>query len=223
MRVLFLPCFAVPLLAFTGCSTAYSTNPLHKADDVVQAAALEGSWTAVNPADDPPLCVENFPDQGYVLVLSDPDTKVLSVYSIDLVELDAHLYADLVARGQIVHGDELDMQPGSVTPHIIATLDVGDNSLDWSVLSADAIKEQNKDASSPMSYIEAGDDLILSSETDELRQYVSTNSDRIFGSRHHYIRQANPDPPDSATTACGIPTQYLTHNAGNTAERDVNE
>lgn len=216
MRALLLPCFAILSLAFSGCSAIYSIHPLNTSDDAVEEPALEGTWAPANQADDPPLCIQKMNDQVYGLVISDPDTKAAYLYSVNLVQIDSHLFANLFANGQMFDGKEVDPPFGMVAHNIILKLDVDDSGLNWSVLSPDAIEEQNKSASTPLSSIAlSNDETLLTSSSDDLRQYISIYSDQIFGAQHHYIRKLDTTPPGRAQTLCGIPVSEPPGNPNN--------
>ena len=220
MRALVVSTVAFCSLATSGCRCVYSVHPLNTSEDAVQEPALAGEWKS-SSNDDDHFCIQEGDRNTYTLLVSESDSnsdgepkpgdeskaakspKLLETYQIALVRLDGQLFADMTASGQSIDGKEIEAPVGSVHHHIIIKLDLNETELSYSLLDTGAVREANQQGYAPLSYVEIGDDLLLTASTEELRWAASHYADRLFReSETHYTRVTEIDAGDSSS-ACG--------------------
>jgi len=210
MKTLLIPCVAFCSLALSGCSVAYSVNPLNTKDDAVDEPALAGEWTESDSGDGR-ICVQQGESHTYTMIVFASDskdekaTKVIEAYEVRLVRLEDQLFADLVAKGQLVNGTEVDPPAGALYHHLIVKLDVNDSELSYTVLSPSAIREANQQGYAPLGYVEVDDGILLTASTEDLRWSVSHFADRLFGDADHFNRVTETRTDDPPSPCSAIP------------------
>jgi hypothetical protein len=178
MQARLLPFLSLVCLALCGCS-AYSVHPLYTSQDAVVEPALPGTWVSPDPNDKGELSIQKSGPHEYTLAMSMPDQSV-QTYKLNLVRLGDRLFADMIFSGQTAGGKNVDQPVGLVPMHIILKLDVAANELKYTVLDQDALKKLNAQGSPPLEVLPAGDDLIITANTDSLRRYISVHATDLF-------------------------------------------
>jgi hypothetical protein len=217
MRASLILCVAFCSLALSGCSTVYSAYPLNTSEDAVEEPALLGEWKSTTHEDDG-FCIINGDHNSYVLITSvkgaqsnqgansegdrtaEQPPKLLQAYQVTLVRLGDQLFADMVGVGQALNDTEIEPLAGARYHHIILELNLTDSDLGYSVLGTAAVKEASQQGYAPLSYVEIGDDILLTASTEELRWAVSHYTDRLFSdSDEHYVHltDSGSDRPPS--------------------------
>lgn len=204
MRALLLPFIASCSLILSGCSAVYSAHPLYTNEDAVEEPALEGKWTPGND-DKTAFCIQKSDGTEYNMVVSEPDSKIIQLFKINLVRLNSDLFADIAFKSQLFDREEVDPPLGTITNHVIVKLDISENDLAYAPLDADVIEKQSKEGSAHLDYLDTNDAMLLTASTEDLRQYISIYSDRLFPEFSHYRRLAD-DEPTAAAVPCSLPT-----------------
>lgn len=205
MRALLLSCLAVCSLALTGCKAVYTANPLYTNEDAVEEPALEGVWTG-GDNDQTQLCIQRSGGHAYNLIVYEPDSKITQVFEINLVQLDRKLYADMAFQKQMVDRTEAEIPLGTISNHVILKLDVIDNDLTYSALDYSVVQGLDKEGYPPLDFLQDDDVLLLTTSTDDLRQYISVYGDHLFTDPDHYTRKVNEETEGGSTTPCTVPT-----------------
>lgn len=205
MRALLLACLGVCSLALTGCKAVYTVNPLYTNEDAVEEPALEGVWTG-GDNDHTQLCIQRSDGHAYSLIVSEPDSKITQIFQINLVQLDHQLYADMVFQKQTVDRTEAELPLGTITNHVILKLDVADDDLAYSILDYSVIRGLDKEGYPPLDFLDGDEVLLLTTSTDDLRQYITVYGDHLFTDSDHYTREVSEDAGSSPTTTCPVPT-----------------
>lgn len=204
MRALLLPFIASCSLVLSGCSAAYSVHPLNTSEDAVEEPALEGKWTP-GDGDKSGLCIQKSDGTEYNMLVSDPDSKIIQLFKINLVRLNSDLFADIAFKSQLFDREQVDLPLGAITNHVIVKLDISENDLAYAPWDPDVIDKQNKEGSAHLDYLTTDDAMLVIASTEDLRQYISIYSDRLFPEFSHYRRLAD-DEPTAAAVPCSLPT-----------------
>jgi hypothetical protein len=200
-----LPCLAVFSLALSGCKGVYTDQPLATSGDAVEEPALEGVWTN-GDSDDAQLYVQKPDGYAYSLIVSEPSSKITQVFQTNLVRLNHELFADMVFQKQVVDRTEAELPLGTIPNRVIVKLDITDDDLAYSALDCNTIQNLNKEGDPPLQFLDEGDVVLLTTSTDDLRQYLSVYADHVFSSPEHYTRKVDQEAGGSSTTACSVPT-----------------
>jgi len=203
MRALLLPCLSIISLVLSGCRIVYSVHPLSTSDDAVEEPALEGAWTS-GGNDDTVLCVQKSDGHTYSMFVTSPSSKLVEVYEINLVRLNDQLFADIFVKEQAVDHTEVEPPLGSISNHVIIKLDIAEDDLAFSGLDASAIQQQTTEGLPSLDFLDAGDVMLLTASTDDLRQYLSAYADRVFLSNDHYTRKIDEEAGGTSATNCGV-------------------
>jgi hypothetical protein len=204
MRALLLPCLALCSLALSGCSVVYSVHPLSTKVDAVEVPALQGAWTT-GKDDDGDLCIQKSDGHAYSMILFDPTSKLTEIYQINLVRLNDQLFADIVFDKETVDRTEIEPPLGSITNHVIVKLEITENDITYSALDSSAIRNLSQQGYTPLDFLDVNEGILLTTSTDDLRQYLSLYSDRVFTDPEHYKRKIN-DETGAPVMACSVPT-----------------
>lgn len=205
MRAMLLPCLAVFSLALSGCKAVYTDQPLNTSEDAVEEPALEGVWTN-GDSDDAQLCVQKSDGHAYSLIVFEPSSKITQVFQINLVRLNHQLFADMVFQKQVVDRTEAELPLGTIPSHVIVKLDITDDDLAYSALDYSTIQDLDKEGYPPLEFLDGDDVMLLTTSTDDLRQYLSVYADHVFTSPEHYTRKVDVEAGGSSATACSVPT-----------------
>lgn len=205
MRAMLLPCLAVFSLALAGCKGVYTDQPLYTSNDAVEEPALEGVWTA-GDSDDTQLCVQKADGHAYSMIMSEPSSKNTQVFQVNLVRLNGQLFADILFRKQLIDRTEAEIPLGNIPNHVIVKLDIADDDLAYSALDYDTIQDLDKEGYPPLRFLDEGDVILLTTSTEDLRQYVSLYADHVFTSPEHYTRKVDEEAGGSSAAACSVPT-----------------
>jgi hypothetical protein len=204
MKALQLPLLAVCSLALSGCSVAYSVHPLSTKGDAVEVPALQGVWTT-GKDDDSDLCIQKSDGHAYSMILFDPTPKLTEIYQVNLVRLNNQLFADVVFDKQAVDRTEFETPLGTLTNHVIVKLDIAEDDLTYSVLDSSAIRNLSQQGYTPLDFLDVNEGILLTTSTDDLRQYLSLYSGRVFTDPEHFKRKINEET-GTPITACSLPT-----------------
>jgi hypothetical protein len=187
----------------SGCTAVYTVHPLATGDDNVDAPELPGTWISSKDADDR-FCIQKDDHGSYSLVLSDPDSKAVEIYDVDLVRLDNQLYGDMVFRKAYFNGKEYDGPAGSIDFHVISKLELSQSELRVSLLGADAIEDANKTGYAPLDYLATDGAFLLTTSTEDLRWSLLHYSDRLFADDdgEHYTKSTETGADGLPVTTC---------------------
>jgi hypothetical protein len=205
MRALLLPCFAVCSLALSGCSAVYSAHPLSTNEDAVEEPALEGIWTDSDD-DKAQFCIQKSDAHAYNMTIVDPDSKLTAIYRIDLVRLNDLLFADMVFQKMAIDRTQIEPPLGTISNHVIVKLDISEDVLTYFPMDSRAIQNQNGEGYSQLEFISEGDVMLLTTSTQDLRQYLSGYSEKVFSDSGHLTRKIDDGTPGTSTMTCGLPT-----------------
>lgn len=195
MQARLLPFLSLVCLALSGC-TAYSVHPLYTGEDAVVEPALQGTWVSPDAGDKGEVSIQKSGPHEYSLAMSMPD-ELVQTYKLNLVRLGNQLFADMIFDGETVAGKKVDSPVGLVPMHVIVKLDVAANELKYAVLDKDALTKQNAHGSPPLEVLPAGDDLIVTANTDALRRYISLHAEDLFPDDFDRLER-KPETPATA-------------------------
>ena len=204
MRALLSLCLAVCSLALSGCSVVYSAHPLNSKEDAVEEPALQGTWTS-GEDNNSDLCIQKSDGHAYSMIMFDPTVKLTEIYEINLVRLNDQLFADIVFDEETVDRTKIEPPLGAITNHVIVKLDVSDDDIAYSVLDTSAIRTQNEVGYSPLDSLKINQGILLTTPTDDLRQYLSLYSDKVFSDSDHFKRKID-ERTGSPVMTCSLPT-----------------
>lgn len=186
MKARFLAVFIVLCLPLCACPS-YSLHPLYTDEDAVVEPALEGTWSS-DSDDNVELLFEKSGDDEYSLSISCADPKVLQNYKVHLVRLQGQLFMDLIFENQTVKGATVEEPVGAFHAHLIVKVNISGDDLAYAVLQDDAIRKPIIPGSAPLDYDHADEGLLVTAQTDALRDYVSAHSEDGF-SDFEYLKR----------------------------------
>jgi hypothetical protein len=187
MRARPLPFPILACLLLCGCPSL-SVHPLYTDQDAVVEPALEGTWSA-SPAEKEEYCFQRSGDHEYSLAVLYGDTKVSQNYEVHLVRLDGQLFMDLIFKNQTVRGAEVDDPLGIVPAHVIAKVQISGDDLAFATLEDDAIQNQSTSGGTPLDYQMASTSMLVTTETEALRSYISAHAEDGFSDFEHLQRK----------------------------------
>ena len=206
MRALLSLCFAACSLALSGCDVVYSAHPLYKDDDAIEEPEILGEWL-IDGSNEMEVCVQKSVDHSYEMILFDPKSKLTEIYMINLVRLNDLLYADMIFKEMAVDRSQIEAPLGTITNHVVLKLNLTENDLAYSTLNARAIQARNQEGYyPPLNFVDSQDVPLLITPTDELRQFLSLYSDKVFYDPDHFTRKPTYQTGDNLTTTCSTPT-----------------
>ena len=177
-------------LLLIGCP-AYSVHPLYNDQDAVVEPALEGTWANAKSDEKEGITFQKSGDREYSMVGVDPATRVHQTYKIHLVRLGNQLFMDLMFDDQTVNGVKLDSPLGAFPTHVIVKVKISGDDLAYATLEDDAIKKQSAPDGAALHYqIGENEALLVTSQTQGLRRYVSAHTDDAFSTFEHLTRRA---------------------------------
>jgi len=186
---LFLACVTLTL---TGCP-AYSVHPLYTNEDAIVEPALEGSW--VDTSEDPTeFSFRKSAEHEYSMTMSDPKSKIVQNYTVNLVRLGDQMFMDIVFKDQAVNDTKIDDPIGTVPCHIIVKVNIAGDDLAYAVMDDDPIQKQGPLEKPPLGYVTTDEGPLVTAETDALRRYVSTDKGDAFPNWEHLTRKHEIQP-----------------------------
>ncbi len=174
-------------LLLSGCPSL-SLNPLYTDQDAVVEPALEGTWT-FDSGDKEEWVFQKSGDHEYSLSIFWPDTKVSQKYEVHLVRLGDQLFMDLIFKNQSVDGTEVDDALGVVSAHLIAKVRISEEDLTLAPLEDGGIRNQSVSAGVPLDYQMTNGSMLVTTQTDSLRCYISAHADNVFSDFDHLQRK----------------------------------
>ena len=183
-----LAVFVVFCLPLCACPS-YSSHPLYTDEDAVVEPALEGTWS-IDPDDNVELLFEKSGDAEYSLSISCPDPKTIQNYKVHLVRLQGQLFMDLIFEDQTVEGTKVEEPVGAFHAHLILKVNISGDDLAYAALEDDAIRRPIIPGSTPLDYDEADGGLLVTAQTDALRDYISAHAEDGFSDFEHLKRKA---------------------------------
>jgi hypothetical protein len=178
MKARLLAVFIALCLPLCACPS-YSLHPLYTDEDAVMEPALEGTWSLDSDAN-VELLFEKSGDHEYSLSISYPDQKALQNYTVHLVPLDGQLFMDLVFENQTVEGTKVDEPVGAVYAHLILKVNISGDDMAFAALEDVAIRKPIIPGSTPLDYELADEGLLVTAQTDALRDYISAHAEDGF-------------------------------------------
>jgi hypothetical protein len=180
--------FSIPAcLLLSGCPS-FSLNPLYTDQDAVVEPALEGTW-ASDSDDKEEWVFQKSGDHEYSLSIFCPDTKVRQNYEVHLVRLGDQLFMDLIFKNQSVDDTEVDNALGVVSAHVIAKVKISGDDLAYATLEDGAIRNRSVSGGVPLDYQMANGSMLVTTQTDALRCYISAHADDVFSDFDHLKRK----------------------------------
>jgi hypothetical protein len=173
-------------LLLSGCPSS-SVYPLYTDQDAVVEPALEGMWSSLGADENEEFLFRKSGDYEYSLTIFCPDTKVTQNYEVHLVRLGGQLFMDLIFKDQAVDGAEVDDPLGVVSTHIIAKVNISGDDLAYAMLEDDAIRNQS--VSAPLDYQIANGSMLVTTQTEALRRYISAHAEDVFSDFEHLQRK----------------------------------
>jgi len=178
-------------LLLTGCPVS-TLHPLYNNDNVAEPL-LVGNWILPDTEDKGVIAFEKSSGSGYTMVLTDPDTGYTDRYDVQLVRLGENLFGDLKFASRSKSGTNMDMPFSLVSAHMIIKLKVSKDTLDWSTMEDDAMKNLVKTDAAPgkpavgnLQY--DSDNSLVLADTDTLRRYVTAHGTDGFSEAEHLKR-----------------------------------
>lgn len=187
MKSRLLAVFIVLCLPLCACPS-YSSHPLYTDEDAVAEPALEGTWGA-DSDDQTELLFQKSGDHEYSLAVSCPDTKVHQNYKVHLVRLGGQLFMDLFFESQTVEGTEVEEPAGAFHAHVILKVNISGNDFAFATLEDDAIRKPIVPESTPPDNDQTDEGLLVTAQTDALRDYVSAHAEDGFSEFEHLQRK----------------------------------
>lgn len=191
MKTLALPFAALACLALSGCAPT-SIHSLYTSEDAVVEPALEGTWMDADKQDDTPIVLKKSGDHQYTMTIVDPDKKFVQNYDVNLVRLGNELYMDLAFSDQTIDGEKVDLPLGALPSHEIVKLRITGDDLAYATLDSKEIRKQNQWTSQPLAFTDTDEDALIVSPTADLRNYITTHADDVFGDFEHLTRKPQP-------------------------------
>jgi hypothetical protein len=188
MKARLLPVFIVLCLPLCACPS-YSLHPLYTDEDAIVEPALEGTWS-IDPDDNVELLFEKSGDDEYSLSISCPDPKTLQNYKVHLVRLEGQLFMDLIFENQTVEGTKVEEPVGAFHAHLIVKVNISGDDLAYAVLEDDAIRKLIIPGSTLLDYDQADEGLLVTAQTDALRDYISAHAEDGFSDFEHLKRKS---------------------------------
>jgi hypothetical protein len=144
------------------------------------------------------LHIEKADGYEYNMVVSSPDSKIVQAYKVHLVRLEDQLFVDLVLKSQAVCRTEVEEPLGGVSHHVIAKVEITNDELAYSELDSDSIQEQNMGEYFPLEHVNTDGLLLITSQTEALRKYISIHADHLFSDYEHLVRKSEIARPEAA-------------------------
>jgi hypothetical protein len=192
-------------VSLTGCTAVYSVHPLYTSEDEsIVEAPLEGTWVG-HDDEKVEFSFQKVEDNKYKMVISGPDSKIIQVYEVHLVQLRDQLFMDLVLKNEAVCQTDVGDQLGVVSHHVIAKVEISQDDLAFSSMDADLILKQNIGEYLPLEHVDTDGLLLITSPTESLRKYVSDYAGTVFSEDEHLARKpetAQPASPPSSPPVC---------------------
>lgn len=175
-------------LLLSGCPSS-SVFPLYTDQDAVVEPALEGTWSSLVRDENEEFLFQKSGDHEYSLAISCPDTRVIQNYEVHLVRLGGQLFMDLTFKDQTVGGAQLDDPLGVISAHVIAKVNISGNDLAYATLDDDAIRNQSVSGGTPLDYQMANGSMLVTTQTQALRRYISAHAEDAFSDFEHLKRK----------------------------------
>ena len=191
MQLRLLPFLIFACLLLIGCPS-YSVHPLYSDQDAAVQPALEGTWVDAKSNDREGITFQKTGDHEYSMTGIDSATRVHQTYKVHLVRLGNQLFMDVMFDEQAVNGVKLDSPIGAFPTHVIVKVKISGDDLAYATLEDDAIKKQSAPGGTPLDYQIADDGaLLVTSQTEVLRRYVSDHTEDAFSTFEHLKRKGN--------------------------------
>lgn len=179
-------------LLLTGCPVA-TLHPLYTSNENVVEPLLVGKWILPDSGDKDVIAFEKASGSGYALVMTDPDSGYTDRYDVELVRLGENLFGDLRFASRSKSGTNMDMPFSLVSAHMIVKLKLSKDSLDWSTMEDDALKNITKTDAAPGKPLVGNlqydsDSSLVLADTDSLRRYVTAHGTDGFSEVEHLKR-----------------------------------
>ncbi|HXW54229.1 MAG TPA: hypothetical protein VEJ67_00680 [Candidatus Cybelea sp.] len=188
MKARLLLCSISACLLLSGCPSS-SVYPLYTDQDAVVEPALEGMWSSLGPDENEEFLFRKSGDHEYSLTIFCADTKVTQNYEVHLVRLGGQLFMDLIFKDQAVDGAEVDDPLGVVSTHVIAKVNISGDDLAYATLEDDAIRNQSVSGATPLDYQMANGSMLVTTQTEALRLYISAHAEDVFSDFEHLQRR----------------------------------
>jgi hypothetical protein len=182
MKARLLAVFIVFCLPLCACPS-YSLHPLYTDEDAVVEPALEGTWS-MDSDDDTDLVFEKSGDNEYSLSISCPDQKVLQNYKVHLVRLQGQMFMDLIFEDQTVEGTKVEEPVGAFHAHMILKVNISGDDLAYA-----AIRKSSDPGGTPLDYDGGDGGVLVTAQTDALRDYISAHAEDGFSDYEHLQRK----------------------------------
>ena len=186
MKVRALALISVACVMLGGCS-AYSVHPLYTAEDAVVEPALEGTWVTDDKTE---IQVQKTGSHEYSVVMTDPETKEVQTYNVNLVRLGDQLFADMIFDGRTLGGTKLDEPAGVEAMHVVLKLNLSGGDLAYATLDKDAIEKENAATKPPLDTMATDDGMLVTAPTEALRRYLAAHAAEVFSEAAHLKRKA---------------------------------
>jgi hypothetical protein len=187
MKARLLAVFIVLCLPLCACPS-YSLHPLYTDEDAIVEPALEGTWS-IDSDDNVELLFEKSGEGEYSLSISCTDSKALQNYKVHLVRLEGQLFMDLIFENQTVEATKVEEPFGAFHAHVIVKVNISGDDLAYAVLEDDAIRQPIIPGSTPLDYDQADEGLLVTAQTDALRDYISAHAEDGFSDFEHLKRK----------------------------------
>jgi hypothetical protein len=181
------------LCAFCAAGCVHSISPAYTKSDAVEEPGLVGTWTSGKPDEqDDRVLIEKAGNEPYKVTIHDSKSGNDAVYATHLIKLNGDAFADLLLVG-FRHGhDEIELPIGVAPLHQIVKYKLNGDDLQFWGISGDAFESASKQPGFSLQFRmtqeEHGDALITSS-TEQIREYLSAHPSEIFGQPDHLKRK----------------------------------
>jgi hypothetical protein len=181
------------LCVFFAAGCVHSISPAYSKSDAVEDPGLVGTWTSGKPDEkDDTVLIEKAVNEPYKVTMHDGKSGNDAVYETHLVKLNETSFADLLVVG-FRHGtDEIELPIGVEPLHEIVKYKLNGDDLQFWGISGDQFESASKQTGFALQFKmtqEKHGDALLTSSTEQIREYLAAHPSEIFGEADHLKRK----------------------------------
>jgi hypothetical protein len=171
-----------------GCPVS-DLHPLYNDGDNVSEPDLVGKWVSPDSSNNGSLSFEKSAGSAYSMIVNDPDQGVTDTYEVHLVRLGGNLFGDIRFSKRVRAGNNSDMPVGMISGHLIVKLVIKNDDLAVSTMEDDLLEKNSATDKPSLAYQDHDPDgVLVTSDTEALRRYVTAHGTDGFSEPDHWNR-----------------------------------
>jgi len=191
MRVRFVPLVLLCFVCLAGC--VHSISPAYTKSDAVEEPGLVGTWTSGKPDEqNDTIRIERANNEPYKVTMHDSKSGNDAVYETHLTKLNGNAFADLLLVGFRHGAGEIELPIGVEPLHQIVKYKLDGDDLQFWGISGDAFESASKAPGFGLQFKmtqEKHGDALITSSTEQIRDYLAAHPSEIFGAPDHLKRK----------------------------------